>query len=297
MLNAMVAILTVLLLASAWQRLRFRQIRRRLAQDRQRQFYPWDAFHVLVFFRLNRGDRLVETARAFNNQLVSTSKAHLVYAGQAAFTVASGQMDQRNWDGVLLLEYPSRIDFQNHYASADMQDARNYFSDTYLHGMRRDRRASSSIPLFLLRQRLRDILLGRWRVQPLQTSPEFETSPECQVWRDRASRLQAVAKINSQGLVVFSLIKFGQDGYLGAVETYGAPLLSRMAALNYGPLHIGRAVALEGFARFNRVYIIYFPSAEYYANLLSSQYFSSFAGNPHLGDTIRVPTIPITHRL
>lgn len=78
---------------------------------------------------------------------------------------------------------------------------------------------------------------------------------------------------------------------------FGGRLISRMAALSHGPLHIGRSVALEKSASFNRVYILYYPSTRYYADMLSSQFYFNIGGYRQLGDAIRVPTVPITARL
>ena len=150
--------------------------------------------------------------------------------------------------------------------------------------MRRNRSASSLVPQLLLRRRIKDLLLGRWRVEPLQTSQEFETSAEYAIWRSRVSRLRALHEINRQGLVMYNLIKFSAPGHQDVAEIYGSKLLSRMAALRHGPLHVGRSVALEEFARFDRVYIVYYPSARYFADLLASQYFHSIVGSKLLGD-------------
>jgi hypothetical protein len=56
-------------------------------------------------------------------------------------------------------------------------------------------------------------------------------------------------------------------------------------------------VALEEFARFDRVYITYYPSARYLADLLGSQHYLAMVGQSGIADIIRVPTVPITDRL
>ena len=56
-------------------------------------------------------------------------------------------------------------------------------------------------------------------------------------------------------------------------------------------------IALEEFARFDRVYIAYYPSARYFADLIASQYFHNIAGSKLMGDSFRVATAPITARL
>jgi hypothetical protein len=113
----------------------------------------------------------------------------------------------------------------------------------------------------------------------------------------RVSRLKALHEVNREGLVVLNLVKFPATGYQGLVDPFGNKLRSRMAALDHGPLHVGRTVALEKMAKFDRIYIIYYPSARYFADMLSSQYFNSVTGNPSKGDALRVATVPITTRL
>lgn len=290
-------VLAVIVLAALWQHYRYLRVRRDAAQDRQRLLYSGDAFHVIVFFKLRSGDKVIDTVRRFTQHLLAGDRARLIYAGQSAFTVSSQQLGHRDWDGVLLIEYPSRPIFEECRTAPGYNEARLLFADSYIHGMRRNRRMSSSYPLLLLRRRIKDLLLGRWKLAPLQVSQEFETSANADHWRSRVSRLRALHEINRQGLVVYNLIKFSPAGQDDVVDAYGSELLSRMAALVHGPLHVGRSVALEEFARFDRVYIVYYPSARYFADLLSSQYFHSIVGINKLGDMVRVPTVPITDRL
>lgn len=280
-----------------WQELRYRRNRLARAQDYQRRFHPGSAFHVIVFFKLGSGDKLVPTVRRFVELVTAASDARLIYAGQAAFTVHSRQMASQDWDGVLLLEYPSREDYQLCCDDYRTTAARGLFADSYYHAMRRNRRVSAAIPRSLLALRLRDILRGKWRVEPFRPSPEFKTFPEFQGWRSRVDRLMALHEVNRTGLVVFNLVKFPSPGGQDTVEAVSAGLLSRMAALGYGPLHIGRPVALEKLARFDRVFVIFYPSARYFAEMLSSQYYAAMTGLRLPGDAIRLPTVPVTAQI
>ena len=297
MLELFMSVAVAALLAAIWQHYRYWRIRRDRAQDRQAILHSAEVFHVIVFFRLRHGDKLVETCQRFNRQILSVTSARLIYAGQSAFTENSHQLGSRDWDGVLLFEYPSRPDFEHSRMAPETGAARALFAESYIHGMRRNRRRSASVPLYMLRRRLLDTLTGHWHPEPLQPSPEFATSPEYAVWRARVSRLRALHEINRHGAVVFNLVKYdtGRSSGMGTHNT--DTLLSRMAALDHGPLHIGRCVALEEFARFDRVYITFYPSARYLADLLSSQYFLAMTGQSRIADIVRVPTVPITYRL
>jgi hypothetical protein len=297
MLEILLVILTLIGIVMIWQHRRYQHIRYDLAQDLQRPLHSGEAFHVMVFFKLKPGDKVVETTRHFKQQILSCSCARLIYAGQAAFTVNALHLDNREWDGVLLFEFPSRADYEQSRIDPRTILARRVFAHSYLHGMRRNRRDSLLMPQWLLRRRMQDLLTGRWRIEPLQSSLAFETAPEFQLWRNRVSRLSALHEINRDGCVIFNLVKYGTAGHQDLAEIYGGKLLSRMAALHHGPLHMGRSVALEEFARFDRVYIAYYPSARYFADLIASQYFHNIAGSKLMGDSFRVATAPITARL
>jgi hypothetical protein len=263
MLGIFAAVVFIAVATMTWQHLRYLRIRRDSAQDKQRLLHSPDVFHVIVFFKLRTGDKAVDTVRRFLQQILATHRAHLIYAGQAAFTVDSQQLAQRHWDGVLMLEYSSRSDYQEDIANGHVYAARNCFADSYLHGMRRNWQKNIAIPQFLLRRRIKDILSGKWHIEPLEPSPLFATFPEYDIWRGRAARLRAFNQINNNSLVVYSLVKRGNYTQQSDDTLFDRQMGSRMAALGYGPVHMGRPVALEHFARFDQVFVVQYPSAEY----------------------------------
>jgi hypothetical protein len=108
-LDIALVILVMVLLAVSWQEVRYLRIRCIRAQGYQKMFHSGDAFHVITFFRLRDGDKLVDTARHFVQQVSAAGNVRLIYAGQAAFIVNSEQLGRREWDGVLLLEYAARM--------------------------------------------------------------------------------------------------------------------------------------------------------------------------------------------
>ena len=297
MLETIILVVFLTVAAMAWQHLRYLRIRRDSAQDRQLLLHSSDAFHVVVFFKLGNTDKVVDAVSRFVQQILANSKARLVYAGQAAFTMNSTQLAHHDWDGVLLFDYPTRADYQENLVAGNFHVAREVFSASYVHGMRRNCHRNLAIPQFLLRLRFFDIVSGKWCVKPLQSSPVFATFPEYATWRTREARLRAINTINSQCLVVYSLVKRGNREQQANNELFGRSMASRMAALGHGPLHMGRSVALEDFARFDQVLVIQYPSANYFADLLSSQFFQGVIGNNLLADSLTVFTIPITDRL
>ncbi len=106
MLALSAIILAIVMLASVWQHFFYLRKRRTSAQDLQRLLHSGATFHILIFFRIRGGEKIVETAARFKQQVMSSGKARLVYAGQAAFSIKSAQLGKRDWDGVLLFEYP-----------------------------------------------------------------------------------------------------------------------------------------------------------------------------------------------
>ena len=297
MLEILLALVLIVVTALAWQQRRYLRIRRYSAQDRQRFWHASDTFHVMVFFKIHSGDKVVDIIRYFLELLQANSVARLIYAGQAACTVHSKQLGNCDWDGVVLLEYPSRTHYQDSFAAGHIALARQCFADSYLHGMRRNRRRNLTIPWFLLRRRCKDILLGKWRVERLEPSPVYATFPEYQIWRTREARLRAFGAINREGLVVYSLVKRGDPEQEANDALFDQQMASRMAALRHGPLHMGRPVALENLARFDQALAIHYPSADYFADLLGSQFFRDIAASRQSGDYLAVFTIPITDRL
>ncbi|MDE0952637.1 MAG: hypothetical protein OSA45_15315 [Halioglobus sp.] len=287
-------ILAIFMLASVWQHFLYLRKRRTSAQDLQRLLHSGATFHILIFFRIRGGEKVVETAARFKQQVMSSGKARLVYAGQAAFSIKSAQLGKRDWDGVLLFEYPSRLDYEESFADPQTCEARELFADSYIHGMRRNCRANMGTPQLLLQRRLRDLLRGKWRIEPLRPSALYRASPDAEIWRSRVNRLRALHEINREGLVVYNLVKTGTVQQRAVDQPYISEMYSRIAALKYGPLHRGRSVALEGGLRFNEVHIIHYPNARYFADLIASESYQSVAGNILIRDTIIVPTAPIT---
>lgn len=277
------------------QHLRYLHIRRHVAQDRQNPLHRSEAFHLIVLYEVNKGQRVVESARQYVHKTQWTG-AKLIYAGQAAFVVDSEQLGQHNWSGVILLQFADRFVYEEH-AEALHNIAATVFCDQYLHGMRRNRRFSLLLPQWLLRIRVIQLFKGQWRVDDFQEQSDYATSPRYDEWRPRADRLRAMHKVNPSGLVVVNFIRRGSPQQRLADESYGMNMLSRMAALGHGPLHIGRAVALEGFARFDDLQFVHYPSAGYFADLLSSSFFQSILPHKQVQDTTWIPTIPFTDQL
>ena len=113
----------------------------------------------------------------------------------------------------------------------------------------------------------------------------------------RQADLRELRPVNDEALVVFNLTLPGSPEQQAADRSYGWKMIARMAALGHGPRHIGRAVTLEGNARFDRVVIVYYPGVGYFARLIGSHFFQGIIGDKQLGDTQAVPTVPVLSQL
>lgn len=297
MLEITTIVILGLLTALLYQYVRFQHVRRASAQDRQTLFQSAKSFHVVTFFRLRSGQRISDSARVFFQKATDKTGAKLVYAGEAGFTVDSRQLGERNWDGVLLIQFPSRIEFILSCHEQLTDAARETFQDSYTHGFQRNRVQGLLIPVLLFKRRLQNFLSGKWRINPLLSQPGFGSMPQYDKWRHRVNRLKALQKVNNQALVVFNLVTSGTPAQQAAEEAYNTEMHSRMAAHGYGPLHSGRAIAVGGNSRFDSVYVFHFPSPAYFSDLLSSQFFQGIVTNKPLGDTMSVPTVPITDQI
>lgn len=296
MLEWLVIILLAVFGIMAWQHRRYLTVRRAYAEDSQRAFHPARAFHLITFFRARTGERVIDSVRHFIDTLGTSGQPRLIYAGQTGFTIESAQLGERAWDGVIILQFPSRARYHRE-AAPRINAAREVFADSYLLGMRRNRAAGVMMPQKLLRLRLLDVLRGRWRPPSLEPSRAFAAAPEFDVWRQRISRLHALHVLNDRGLVVINLIKRNSPAQPFGDVALTRAMLSLMAARRHGPLHLGRSVALEGNARFDDVLVLHYPSPDYYAELLSSHLFQSVLKNGQAADTTLVSTVPVTASL
>ena len=297
MQQILAAILVLALGIMALQHFRYRRIRRDSAQDRQRSMHSTEAFHVITFFRVNSGSKIVDSAKRYKQRVKSISKARLIYAGHATSLVHSEQLGERHWDGLIMFQYPTRKEYEKAAVELSTSAAPEIFADSYSLGMRRNRSVSLAMPQRLLKLRLKNLLTGHWRIEPLRPLPKFSESPEFGRWRDGVTRLRALHAVNRDGLVVFSLLRKGSQREQAAEDSYRSSIFSRMATLDHGPLHIGHPVALEGNARFSSIFVVHYPSAGYFADLLSSQFFHSVIGDHRVGDNCTVPTVPITEKV
>jgi hypothetical protein len=104
-------------------------------------------------------------------------------------------------------------------------------------------------------------------------------------------------ELGKDACVVLNFIKEGSKEEREANASYGGEMMGLMAEMGMGPVHMGKAVTLEGNAMFDGVVIVYYPGVEFFAEMIQSSFFGGISGNKQLGDTLSSPTVPLLPHL
>jgi uncharacterized protein (DUF1330 family) len=287
-----------LLAALGWQHSRYLKVRRQVVQDLQPVFHSSTAFHVVTYLDVSEGSDVIEEVRKLRGDLESSGEAELVWAGRAAFSaLESEQIAPAEWDAVVLVQYPSREAYAELAASPGYHAALERFSRSYSHGLERSPRLNLSIPFLLLALRAGQILTRAPSHYPFEPASSDERDPRTQRQPERFEKLRALKPLSEDAIVVVNLLKRGTVEQQAADSAYGRKMAGMFAEGVHGPMHMGRAVTLEGDAEFDRVAIVYYPGIEYFIAMAGSTFFNGIVGGKQPGDTLAVVTVPITARL
>ena len=282
----------------AWQHLRYLDARRSFVQDQQALLHSTSNFHVITYLEVAENTEIIPEVGRLAKAIENDGSGKLIYAGQAAFTVDSARLGPAQWDATILVEYPSRDAYEKAAQTSAYRDALAPFARSYSHGMKRNPLVNLALPQALLAVRLVDIAKGNFSATPLEPLARPADAPvEYDMLLERVATLRGLAAVNADAIVIFNLMKPGDSSQQAANSDYGSKMMSRMAALAHGPVHIGKAVALDGDVDFNDVVIVYYPGPEYFADLMQSSFFLGIVGDKQLGDTLVVPTVPILSQL
>ena len=298
-LSAILAVLVlVALVAVIAQHLRYHDTRRNRVADRQRPLHSSSVFHVVTLVRLEPGQDLRSGMRA----LVAASEgagAQAIYAGKIAFNaIQSQQLPDEEWQAFLLAQYPSRAAYDAAAGSPELEKARVGFAASYALGMQRSAAVNLAIPIGLLGLRIGDIATRRPARYPFERGDDAAAPPELRERRDRfVESLLAERGYGKDALVVLNFMKEGNTEERQANAGYGREMMGLMAEMGNGPMHLGRAVTLEGNADFDTVAIVYYPGVEYFAEMIQSRFFGGIAGGKQLGDTLATPSVPLLPHL
>lgn len=280
--------------AMLWQHRRYAGVRRDIAQDRQPAFHSADVFHVLLFLTTAPGADVVEELRALR-RATDGSDATWMYAGKAILApLRSAQIGQKDWSGVVLLQYPSRAASDRRAESEEMRRALGRFGEVYAQGFQRWPFVSAAIPQVLLAMRAVQIVRGRPSHFPFERAQSSRALPEAEAY---VRRLRAETELGSHAVVVVNLVKEGTAEQRAADRRYAVSMFGAMAEGGYGPLHVGRAVRIERDYDFDRVVLVFYPGVDFFADMVQSEFFQDIYGDKQLGDTQAVITVPILDRL
>ncbi len=276
------------------QNIRYLRARRDFVQDEQAQVAPKGAFHTVQYLKLAEGQSLIEAVRGLKAVTESAAGTKVVYAGQTILTaIESAQMEPIEWDAVIVVQHPSRDASDVLRDDPRCKEVLAGFDETYTHGFQRARALNLLVPVALLGIRFLDIV-NRTRLDyPFVPADELARPQD----EERLRAFEDVADEGKDAVVIFNLLKDGTTKERSANRTYGRRMASYFAWKTHGPMHIGRAVTLEGTADFNTVAIVYYPGVEYFRSLMSSAYFNRIVTGKQPGDTHAMPTVPLLGRL
>jgi hypothetical protein len=129
---------------------------------------------------------------------------------------------------------------------------------------------------------------------PFQRARSIEALPQAEA---TARRLRAETELGAHAVVVVNLVKEGTPEQRAADRRYGMSVFGAMAEGGYGPLHVGRAVRIERDTDYDRIVFVYYPGADFFADMVQSEFFQSIYGDKQLEDTQAVITALILDRL
>lgn len=291
------ALVAVALLAAIAQHRRYLETRREILGDRQPIAHSSRTFHVVTLLDLTEGQELLAAVGGF---VTATEAAggSAVYAGKVvAKALVSEQIPQDEWDAFLLAQFPSRQAYERAAGDAAYRAARARFASSYAMGMQRPPWINAGVPLLLLARRAADLLTRVPARQPFTpATQEPATLPRAR--RDRVvAGLLANRDWGERGVAVLNFVRSGDAAQQRADAAYVSAMLGMMAESGAGPMHMGRAVTLEGEAEFDRVAIVYYPGVQFFADLIRSEFFTSIVGDKQLADSLSAPSVPLLPHL
>jgi hypothetical protein len=289
-----------LAVGAVWQHLRYVEIRRERAEDRQPLLHSGSVFHAmtLVRFPAERGrEGDIATLRALRSAIEMPGGGTVVYAGLVGMTMVPSSQLASDWSAVVLAQYPSRDAFDRNRGSAGVQQVLEGCEDSHVHGFQRSALLNLVIPVGLGALRLRDVVLRKEPILPFQPVREEDALPPLLVKRKEIRQLDAYRDVREDAVVIFNLIQPGTAEQRAADRAYGLAMVRGMAEGGYGPMHMGRAVTVEGDSEFAQFAAVYYPGIDHMQAMIDSAFMNRIAPNKQLADTLAVATIPVLSKL
>lgn len=285
---------SALFAAMLWQHTRYDKMRRETVQDRQPTFYT-GTFHVVLFLKVPPDEDMIASVRRFRTE-TSSPDARWVYAGKAAANAMhSSRIGPIEWSAVVLLQYRSPEAYIAHASSSAFRSALERFSAHYTQGFQRPALINLAIPQGLLALKARQALL-RQSSFPLTPAEDTPEALQKQL-RTLQRQLFRSPELGQEAVVIVNLIQRGDAAQRAADAAYAGKMMEMMAERGYGPLHFGAAVTVANGVDFDQVAFVYYPSVNFFAELINSTAFQTIIGNKQLADTQATITIPILNQL
>jgi len=288
---ALVLVLAVLG-GGVWQHMRYLQVRRTVLDDRQPLVYAGRTFHVLTFVKIDLGKSIIDEVRSLRELIEVPGGGLVVYAGQAGPAVVVSEQIPSDWSALVFAQYPSRKIYDEFSASERYRTGIKRFERAYDHGVERSAGINLILPQGLLVLRLFDMLRGAPSSFPFVPAGD-EASPKQQAKMKEMEQLDTLRSLREDAVVIFNLIKPGSEKEQSADRSYTRKMLRGMAEGGYGPMHMGRAITIEGEADFEQFAAVYYPGIDFLQKMIGSSFMARIGGDKQLGDSLAVVTVPI----
>ena len=289
-----------LVAAGFWQHFRYLEIRRERVDDHQPLVHGGGVFHGVVLLKVADGvgrEGELMALRAARDA-IEAGGGMLVYAGLVVQTMVPSTQLENDWSAAILAQYPSREAFDRNHESPELKHALQQSERSHVHGFERSALTNLLIPLGLGGVRLIDIALRRDNILPFEPVSEEDALPQLrQRGREMLGRFDAYRDVREDAVVIFNLLLPGTPDQRAADRAYGYQMMRGMAEGGYGPMHMGRAVTVEGDSRFSSFAAVYYPGIDHMQAMLGSTFMNRIASGKQLGDTLAFATIPVLSKL
>ena len=119
---------------------------------------------------------------------------------------------------------------------------------------------------------------------------EEDALPQIKMKRKELLQLDDYRAIRDDAVVVVNLIKPGTAEQRAADRAYVGAMKRGMAEGGYGPMHMGRAIRVEGEHRFAQFVAVYYPGIDHMQAKIASAFINRIAPGKPLADTLAIAT-------
>jgi hypothetical protein len=268
--------------------------------DRQDLFHSSDAFHVVSALKLKPGQELLEGVGRYVRG-VEQQGAEVIYTGKVAFPRPrkSQQMPDLEWEAFVVSQYATRDAWETAAVSEHYMGLKCEFTRVWSLGMARKATLNLVVSLAMLQKRIRHFFSRAPATYPFEPV-EVPADRRRQVDTQRIFLEQVAAEneaFSEDALVIINFQKFGSASETRENSKYGDSMMSMLAEVGHGPVHLGRAVTLEDDVDFDQVAIVSYPGIKYFVEMVQSQFYTGIFGGKQLGDDLSSPTVPILQHL